>query len=93
MSYNIFIDLGFDADEAVDLLNRSNAMQILTKFILQHGSSSAGLLGIQPKVVEDIVLGRIDRLSLKRLNKLLIKISSPQPSQFTEQQNEQKEQL
>jgi len=76
-SGNVFTDLGFPADEAVNLQLRSDLMiQLrarLDKLALTQ-AQAARLLGVSQPRVSDLTRGRIDRFSIDMLIKLLGKI-------------------
>src|SRR5690348_9287206 len=67
---NIFRALGFDADEALDLKLRSDLLMIINRTIAKRRCTARQLQDIlqedQPRISE-LLNGKLDRLSLKRL--------------------------
>lgn len=73
-SNNVFADLGFDAEEALNLKLRAQLMMALDQFIHDQRltqTQAAALLGIQQSRVSDLVRGKIDRFSVDTLISLL----------------------
>lgn len=69
-SENVFIDLGFDAGEAVVLQMRAKLMNDLRDFISSSGMSqteAAKRLGITQSRVSDLMRGKWDKFSLEML--------------------------
>jgi len=69
-SGNVFIDLGFDAGEAVVLQMRAKLMNDLRDFISSSGMSqteAAKRLGITQSRVSDLMRGKWDKFSLEML--------------------------
>jgi len=69
-SGNVFIDLGFDAAEAVILKLRADLMNDLREYIQQSGLTPvevAERLGITPARVADLMRGHWDKFSLEML--------------------------
>ncbi|GKS63666.1 transcriptional regulator [Nitrospira sp.] len=69
-SGNVFIDLGFDQDEAAVLLMRTNLMSDLRLYIEKRKltqAQAAKQLGIAQSRVSDLVRGKWDKFSLERL--------------------------
>lgn len=69
-SDNVFADLGFDADEALNLKLRSQLMMEIDRFIHDRRltqQQAAELLGVQQSRVSDLVRGKIDRFSVDTL--------------------------
>lgn len=67
---NLFIDLGFDQDEAVVLLMRANLMSDLLLHIEKHKltqAQAAKQLGIAQSRVSDLVWGKWDKFGLEML--------------------------
>ncbi len=73
-SGNVFADLGFPPDEAVNLQLRSDLMIQLRARLDKLGvtqAQAARLLGVSQPRVNDLTRGRIDRFSIDMLIKLL----------------------
>jgi predicted XRE-type DNA-binding protein len=69
-SGNVFIDLGYSADEAAILQMRADLMADLRKFIKNKKltqAKAAKVLGITQSRVSDISRGKWDRFSLEML--------------------------
>ena len=69
-SGNVFMDLGFDPDEAAVLQMRSNLMSDLRLYIEEHKltqAKAAKRLGISQSRVSDLVRGKWDKFSLEML--------------------------
>jgi predicted XRE-type DNA-binding protein len=76
-SGNVFADLGFAAEDAVNLQLRSDLMIQLRTRLDKLGvtqAQAARLLGVSQPRVSDLTRGRIDRFSIDMLIKLLGKI-------------------
>lgn len=73
-SGNVFLDLGFDAEEAAHLEVRSALMFALRKVIEDGGltqAKAAKLLGATQPRISDLVRGRIDLFSIDSLVDML----------------------
>lgn len=73
---NVFRDLGFDREEAGDLAMRTYLMAELRKFIKKHKMTqarSAEFFGIPRPKISYIQNGKIDKLSIDYLVRLLSK--------------------
>jgi predicted XRE-type DNA-binding protein len=73
-SGNVFVDLGFPAEEAANLQMRSDLMIQLRKRLEDHNVTqreAARVLGVSQPRVSDLMRGRIDRFSVDMLIKLL----------------------
>jgi predicted XRE-type DNA-binding protein len=69
-SGNVFVDLGYSADEAAILQMRADLMAELRKFIENKKltqSRAAKVLGITQSRVSDLTRGKWDRFSLEML--------------------------
>lgn len=69
-SGNVFIDLGFDQDEAAVLQMRANLMSDLRRYIEKRKltqAQAAKQLGIAQSRVSDLVRGKWDKFSLEML--------------------------
>ncbi len=69
-SGNVFIDLGFDRDEAAVLQMRANLMSDLRLYIEKRKltqAQAAKQLGIAQSRVSDLVRGKWDKFSLEML--------------------------
>ena len=69
-SGNVFSDLGFDAEEALNLKIRSDLMIELSKLIEERGLTqtvAAELLEVTQPRVSDLMRGKIDRFSVDSL--------------------------
>lgn len=69
-SGNVFIDLGFDKDEAAVLQMRANLMSDLRLYIEKRKltqAQAAKRLGIAQSRVSDLVRGKWDKFSLEML--------------------------
>ena len=69
-SGNIFIDLGYSADEAAILQMRADLMADLRKFIKAKRltqAKAAEVLGISQSRVSDLIRGKWERFSLEML--------------------------
>ena len=73
-SGNVFRDLGFTAEEAEHLKNRSRKMAHLRELITSRGltqADAAALFGVTQPRVSDIVRGKIDLFSIDTLVDML----------------------
>ncbi|MFQ6024072.1 MAG: helix-turn-helix domain-containing protein [Acidiferrobacterales bacterium] len=73
---NVFRDLGFDREEAEDLAMRTYLMAELRKFIKKHKmtqAEAAEFFGIPRPKISYIQNGKIDKLSIDYLVRLLSK--------------------
>jgi predicted XRE-type DNA-binding protein len=73
-SGNVFLDLGFDAEEAAHLEVRSSLMFAIRKLIQEEGltqAKAAQLLGVTQPRISDLVRGRIDLFSADSLVDML----------------------
>lgn len=78
-SGNVFADLEFSPEEAQNLKVRADLMIKLTKLIEAKGlaqAAAAKLLGVTQARVGDLVRGRIDRLSVDGLIKMLARVGA-----------------
>ena len=69
-SGNVFVDLGFEQDEATVLQMRANLMSDLRHYIEKRGltqAQAAKRLGIAQSRVSDLVRGKWDKFSLEML--------------------------
>lgn len=69
-SGNVFVDLGYSADEAAILQMRADLMADLRKFIENKKltqAKAAKILGISQSRVSDLTRGKWDRFSLEML--------------------------
>ena len=69
-SGNVFIDLGFPADEAAILQMRADLMADLRKFIKAKKlpqAKAAQILGVSQSRVSDLIRGKWERFSLEML--------------------------
>lgn len=69
-SGNLFIDLGFDEDEAAVLQMRANLMSDLRRYIEKRGltqEQAAKQLGIAQSLVSDLVRRKWNKFSLEML--------------------------
>ena len=76
-SGNVFADLGFPPDEAVNLQLRSDLMMRLRtrlETLRLTQAHAARVLGVSQPRVSDLTRGRIDRFSIDKLIKLLGKV-------------------
>jgi predicted XRE-type DNA-binding protein len=73
-SGNVFLDVGFDAEEAAHLAVRSSLMFSIRKLIQDQNltqAKAAQLLGVTQPRVSDVVRGRIDLFSIDALVDML----------------------
>ncbi|MDH4079644.1 MAG: helix-turn-helix domain-containing protein [Nitrospira sp.] len=85
-SGNVFIDLGFDQDEAAVLQMRANLMSDLRLYIEKRKltqAQAAKQLGIAQSRVSDLVRGKWDKFSLEMLIALEARIGRKVPVEFT----------
>ena len=76
-SGNIFADLGFDAEEAENLLLRSRLMLAIDEYIREENitqSEAAGLLQVSQSRVSDIKRGKINRFTVDSLVAMLSRL-------------------
>lgn len=69
-SGNVFVDLGFEPEEAAVLAMRSDLMACLRRHIEERGMTQAGAakkLGISQSRVSDLVRGKWEKFSLDML--------------------------
>lgn len=74
MGYNVFEDMGFDAESAQNLKLRTSLMIDLREHLKSRGltqTQSAELLGIPQPEVSHLMRGKIDKFSLDKLVNLL----------------------
>ncbi len=74
---NIFRDLGFPEDEAVNLLARSQLMMEIEKILRQKKltqNEAAKLFGVGQPRISDLYKGKIDRFTVDMLMKWLAKL-------------------
>lgn len=67
---NVFADLGFDAEEAVNLKVRADLMMQLERFIAEQGWTqvhAAEVFGVTQPRVSDLVRGKIERFTIDAL--------------------------
>ena len=71
---NQFVDAGFPADEATIWALRSDLARVLRQYMERQQSQTAAAkkLGISQGMVSNIMGGRIDRISIERLVKLMV---------------------
>jgi len=75
-SGNVFIDLGYSADEAAILQMRADLMADLRKFIKAKRltqAKAAEILGVSQSRVSDLIRGKWERFSLEMLITLATK--------------------
>ena len=73
-SGNVFLDLGFDTEEAENLRVRSELMMELTKLVKKRRltqEKAAKLLGVTQPRVSDLTRGKIHRFSVDSLIEML----------------------
>ena len=71
---NVFSDLGFDPEEALNLRVRSDLMIELSKLIEERGitqTAAADMLKVTQPRVSDLMRGKIDRFSVDSLLEML----------------------
>ena len=69
-SGNVFLDLGYQADEAAILQMRADLMADLRKFIEERRLTqvkAANMLGVSQSRVSDLIRGKWERFSLEML--------------------------
>ena len=67
---NVFLDLGFDPEEAANLKMRSTLMNELREFIRKQGltqKQAADLMGVTQPRISDLVRGKIGLFSVDAL--------------------------
>ena len=82
---NVFIDLGFDQDEATLLQMRADLMSDLRLYIEKRGlpqAQAAKRLGIAQSRVSDLVRGKWDKFSLEMLITLEARIGKKVRAEF-----------
>lgn len=73
-SNNVFVDLGFDVEEAQNLKIRADLMLSLQNFIHSQGwtqQKAAQFLGETQPRISDLMTGDIERFSIDKLVKML----------------------
>lgn len=73
-SSNVFTDLGFEPEEALNLRTRADLMIEISKWIDERGLSqtaAAERLQVTQPRISDLVRGKIDRFSVDSLIELL----------------------
>jgi len=73
-SGNVFTDLGFEPEEALNLKVRSDLMIEISKLIEERGltqTAAADLMKITQPRISDLVRGKIDRFSVDSLIEML----------------------
>ncbi len=73
-SGNVFTDLGFEPEEALNLKVRSDLMIEISKLIEERGltqTAAADLLRVTQPRISDLVRGKIDRFSVDSLLEML----------------------
>jgi len=73
-SGNVFTDLGFGPEEALNLKVRSDLMIEISKLIEERGltqTAAAELLRVTQPRISDLVRGKIDRFSVDSLIEML----------------------
>lgn len=73
-SDNVFLDLGFPAEEAENLRLRADLMIQLTKLIQKRGltqAQAARLMGVTQPRISDLNRGKISRFSIDSLVEML----------------------
>ena len=73
-SGNVFTDLGFEPEEALNLKLRSDLMIEISKLIEERGltqTAAAELLKVTQPRISDLVRGKIDRFSVDSLIEML----------------------
>ena len=79
-SHNVFLDLGFSAEEAENLLIRSDLMLDLRRYIRQNGweeKEAATFFGQTPLCIHHLMTGEIDSFSVDKLIAMLVKTGMP----------------
>lgn len=67
---NVFEQLGFDSQEAANLVVRSDLIRALEKHInagQMTQSEAAKLMGVSQPVISDLMRGKIDKFSIDKL--------------------------
>lgn len=73
-SGNVFLDLGFDKDEAEELLIKAQLITKITSIIQERKlkqADAAAILGIDQPKVSALVNGRMEGFSIERLIRIL----------------------
>lgn len=73
-SGNVFTDLGFEPEEALNLKLRADLMIEISKLIEERGltqTAAAELLKVTQPRISDLVRGKIDRFSVDSLVEML----------------------
>lgn len=73
-SGNVFSDLGFEPEEALNLKLRSDLMIEISKLIEERGltqTAAAEILRVTQPRISDLVRGKIDRFSVDSLIEML----------------------
>ncbi len=73
-SGNVFTDLGFEPEEALNLKVRSDLMIEISKLIEERGltqTTAAELLRVTQPRISDLVRGKIDRFSVDSLIEMI----------------------
>ena len=71
---NVFLDLGFDSDEAADLAIKAEIMTAISLFIENTGmrqATAARFFGVPQPKISKIMNGKMDELSTDYLIKIL----------------------
>jgi predicted XRE-type DNA-binding protein len=71
---NVFLDIGFDADEAANLLVRADLMMMIENIVNTRGlkqKDAAKLLGVSQPRVSDLLRGQIDAFTIDSLVNML----------------------
>lgn len=79
-SHNVFLDLGFEPQEAENLLIRSDLMLDLRRYIRQKGwteQEAATFFGETPLLIRHLMTGEIDSFSHDKLIAMLVKTGMP----------------
>lgn len=82
---NEFVDAGFNAPDATVWALRSDLARILRLFMAKQPSQTAAArrLGISQGMVSNIMGGRIDKISMERLVKLMVLAGIPATAQWS----------
>jgi predicted XRE-type DNA-binding protein len=79
-SHNVFLDLGFEPEEAENLLIRSDLMLDLRRYIRQNGWTELEAItnfGETPLSIRHLMEGEIDSFSVDKLIAMLVKTGMP----------------
>lgn len=71
---NVFLDIGFDADEAANLLVRSQLMSEITSLISERRlkqKDAAKLFGVSQPRISDLKRGKVDAFTIDSLVNML----------------------